>query len=70
MNASPYDVLKRYWGYSTFRPLQEEIIDTVLSDRDCVHCYRPGGANPFASSTRNGEGWPNFGNLPSDCFDE
>ena len=28
------DILKEYWGYSNFRPLQEEIINSVLTQHD------------------------------------
>ncbi|HKV26562.1 MAG TPA: hypothetical protein VJN93_18345 [Candidatus Acidoferrum sp.] len=28
------DALQRYWGYSTFRPKQEEIIRALASGRD------------------------------------
>ena len=30
----PKDILKEYWGYSDFRPLQEEIIHSVLKQHD------------------------------------
>jgi ATP-dependent DNA helicase RecQ len=34
--SQPRQVLKEVFGYSTFRPGQEEIIATLLSGRDCV----------------------------------
>jgi len=37
------DVLHRYWGYSTFRPLQREAIDSVLAGRDSVVVLPTGG---------------------------
>lgn len=34
--GSPHSVLKSVFGYTTFRPGQEEIIEAVLSGRDCI----------------------------------
>lgn len=38
-----HDILKKYWGYSKFRPLQEEIIQSVLDDKDTLALLPTGG---------------------------
>lgn len=43
MKSSPQQVLKEYWGYSTFRPLQEEIINHVLAGSDTLALLPTGG---------------------------
>ena len=33
---TPLQILKKYYGYDTFRLQQAEIIDTIISGRDCL----------------------------------
>src|SRR4029077_1121631 len=37
--------LRRYWGYSTFRPLQERIVRSLLAGRDTCVVMPTGGGN-------------------------
>jgi ATP-dependent DNA helicase RecQ len=37
------DVLARYWGYTSFRPLQREAMDAILAGRDSVVVLPTGG---------------------------
>jgi len=40
---SSKEILKKYWGFSEFRALQEEIITTVLEQRDVIALLPTGG---------------------------
>ena len=40
---NPLDILKKYWGYSEFRPLQEDIINAVLEGKDVLALLPTGG---------------------------
>lgn len=39
----PFGVLKKYWGYTSFRPLQEAVINSVLEGRDTLALLPTGG---------------------------
>ncbi|MCG2726002.1 MAG: DNA helicase RecQ [Elusimicrobia bacterium] len=39
----PEEILKRRWGYNSFKPLQKEAVETTLSGRDCMVVLPTGG---------------------------
>ena len=41
--AAIHDILKQYWGYNTYRPLQEDIIQSVLEQKDVFALLPTGG---------------------------
>ncbi len=43
MSLEARKVLTNYWGYSTFRPVQEEIIDSLLNNTDTLALLPTGG---------------------------
>lgn len=40
---APLEILKKYWGYDAFRPLQEDIIASVLAGNDTLGLLPTGG---------------------------
>lgn len=40
---SPKDILRQYWGYGEFRPLQEDIIQSILDGHDTLALLPTGG---------------------------
>ena len=42
-NEALADVLERYWGYTSFRPLQREAMDAILAKRDSIVVLPTGG---------------------------
>ncbi|MBK8501880.1 MAG: DEAD/DEAH box helicase [Saprospiraceae bacterium] len=43
MVNSPHAVLEKYWGYRTFRPLQEQIIHAILAGKEVIALLPTGG---------------------------
>ena len=43
MNRSPREILKQYWNYDSFRPMQEDIVQSVLSGKDVLALMPTGG---------------------------
>lgn len=43
MIENSLSILKQYWGYDAFRPLQEEVIQSVLNRRDTLALMPTGG---------------------------
>lgn len=40
---TPVEVLRKYWHYDSFRPLQEDIVNSILSGRDTLGLMPTGG---------------------------
>ena len=43
MEKNPSEILREYWGYDTFRPPQDQIIDSVLEGKDTLALLPTGG---------------------------
>lgn len=41
--SKPEEILKKYWGFDAFRPLQKEIIQELLGDKDVIALLPTGG---------------------------
>lgn len=41
--TTPEEILEKYWGYTSFRPCQREIIDSVLAGHDTIGLLPTGG---------------------------
>lgn len=43
MSELTRNILQRYWGYSSFRPMQEDIVDSVIDGKDTLALLPTGG---------------------------
>ena len=43
LSVNANEILQKYWGHSSFRPLQEEIVRDVINGQDCLALLPTGG---------------------------
>lgn len=43
MKVAIHDILQRHWGYPAFRPMQQDIIESILANRDTLALLPTGG---------------------------
>lgn len=43
MSESPVEILKKYWGYDSFRPMQQDIVQAALDGKDVLAMLPTGG---------------------------
>ncbi|MBT0608167.1 RecQ family ATP-dependent DNA helicase [Aequorivita echinoideorum] len=41
--STPHEILSKFWGYASFKPMQEEIITSILKGKDTVALLPTGG---------------------------
>ena len=57
MNIEPYrQILTRYWGFTSFKPLQEEIIKSVAEEGIRLHSCLPVEVSQSLSGSGTNEG--------------
>jgi len=45
-----YAALRQYWGYTLFRPLQEDVISSILKGQDTLVMLPTGGGSHYVFS--------------------
>lgn len=66
-----HEVLKQYWGYDEFRPLQEDIIHSVYARKDTLGLMLTGeGSLSLFKLPGYGNARHLFGCHSLDCVDE
>lgn len=68
--SSPLQILQQYWKHAAFRPLQEEIIQSVLQGKDCIALLPTGGGKSVCYQIPGIITRGEFGHQPIDCINE
>ena len=64
------NLLKKHFGYDEFRPLQEEIIGSILDKRDTLVIMPTGVASPLLPASGAAVRRADCGRITPDCANE